>query len=673
MKIKILIFFYTALIFCTLTSYSQDIECSTIPKTEEEKELLPWYGNNDYLKYFADSIKLFERNKMYLNKTAVINEIPESNYKVPIQFWIYRDANGNDNGMDEIYIQQKLDEINHFYLINNTQIQFYSTCEIKYIDNDDYLKIDDDNEEKKIIRDNFTNGVINVHFVRDMVGSAGTFWQLISIEAIIIEQANSVGSPTSTTTFPHEVGHYFNLEHTHENYDKDKCLQEAVSRTRKFGLTCLKTGLICEKNGDTFCDTPADPLISDFGIINGMPDCIYTDLLLTDKWGDAYILNPPDVHNIMSYAADRRCRDFFSPSQSIAMVDKLIKRGYKHDNSNNIERFYFDRFEPDNTSTTARLIPLNTLQHHTFHWSHKDKNDLESCDVDWLFFEISNLNQGKLLQIFTDNGLFDYSDTELWIYKSNDLQNHIAYDDNSNNDGFSSIILENLAIGTYLIKVVNKTELPEKEIVDYTIMVRECVPFETCISGIVQSGVTKIYYARNQLTAPCPGENFVVETNAEVVFVSEVSINLEHGFHVENGAHFYTILEPIGSEACFNNPFETFKTYRIDDNITETIDFKNEIVGDSSIAIANDINLKIYPNPTSGTFTIEITLMNEDILNLSIYSLCGTLMKQVYTNQYFETGVHNIEINGNDFINGVYFCELLTKDKRLTKKIIIEK
>ena len=143
----------------------------------------------------------------------------------------------------------------------------------------------------------------------------------------------------------------------------------------------------------------------------------------------------------MSYMSPRTCRDFFSVSQSIAMVDKLIKRGYEHSSSDPIERYLFDEYEPDNLSSTSRLIPLNTLQHHTFHWSKNDKNEILSCDEDWFRFDITTTNQGKLLQISTDNGLFDDADTEIWLFDSNDLNNHIAYDDNSNNNGYSSIIV----------------------------------------------------------------------------------------------------------------------------------------------------------------------------------------------------------------------------------------
>jgi hypothetical protein len=242
--------------FFILSSYSllfsQEIECGTLPKTDEEMQALPWYGNNKYLEQLLDSINFYEPNPLYYGETGLINEVPQSNYKVPIQFWIYRDSNGNDNGMNETYVQSRIDELNEFYLNTGTQIQYYSTCEIKYIDDDDYLNLSED-EEKDIIKDNYIDGVINVHFVRSF-GSAGVFWQFLFKAGVIISQN------ASASTLSHEIGHFFNLEHTHRNHDKGKCRQEAVSRTRTFTLWenihCLKTGKICEKNGDGLCDTP---------------------------------------------------------------------------------------------------------------------------------------------------------------------------------------------------------------------------------------------------------------------------------------------------------------------------------------------------------------------------------------------------------------------------------
>lgn len=363
------------------------------------------------------------------------------------------------------------------------------------------------------------------------------------------------------------------------------------------------------------------------------------------------------------------------------MIDKLLNRGFGHSFLHPIERYLFDRYEPDNTSTTARVIPLNTLQHHTFHWSNEGENEVRTCDVDWLQFNIQTTSQGKLLQIVTDNGIFDDADTEIWLYSSADLTNHIAYDDDSNGNGYSNIIMEDLPVGVYFIKIMYKTNPPYNSVIDYTIKVQECVPDYTCVSGIVKSGEIKIYYARQLLTVPCLGESFIVEAGGEVIFISEKEINLEQGFEVEQGAHFETIIAPIGEVACFNN--ELLKTavnrfkywqntetqsYLSSYNVLDTI--SNKTVIDIKKNEQDKCSFKIFPNPSSGSFKISFDLTMDENVTIKIYSICGISIKDIVIDQFYTKGSHTIEIN-EKFSVGVYFCELKTENERIIDKIVI--
>ncbi len=668
MKRVVAFLFFVCIVYFPIIVFAQSAECGTVELSDEEMEKFPYWGNNAYLSKLADSLKIFEPAPFYKGESAYVKNIPVSNYKVPIQFWIYRDNNGNDGGMDELFLQEGLDILNGFFLRNNTQIQFYKTCELKFIDDDNYLDIID-GEDFDIVEDNFTEGVINVHCVRNY-GSAGAFVPGVYKDGIILVQ-----NRVNTSTFAHEVGHYFGLEHTHRNSDKGKCRQEAVSRTRKYALLdCgYKFGLICEKSGDGFCDTPADLDLDDGSHTFG---CNFTDNTSEDNWGDLYMSNPPSTNNLMSYMNPRGCRNMFTPSQISAMTDKLIQRHYGH-YFDPVERYYFDEYEPDNLPMTARVVPLNTLQHHTFHWSRMDDEEIRTCDVDWLSFQITNASQGKLLQIVTDNGVLVDADTEIWLFDANDLNNSIAYDDDSNGNGFSSIVVENLPIGNYLVRVAYKTDPPFNTAIDYTIQIRECVPDELCVSGIVKSGEIKVYYARNKLTAPCNTENFVVEAGGEVVFVSENEIDLDQGFHVEQGGKFSTVIAPIGEEACYNNELLKSSVFRIKKNEQiesdiNSIESEQLSRQDTTSLPESKINLKIYPNPTNGEFTIEFELAEDSEINLAILSLCGKTLKQIHSNKIFSKGVYTERIDKGQLKTGVYLCKLSTKKEIKTDKIIVE-
>jgi hypothetical protein len=82
--------------------------------------------------------------------------------------------------------------------------------------------------------------------------------------------------------------------------------------------------------------------------------------------------------------------------------------------------------------------------------------------------------------------------------------------------------------------------------------------------------------------------------------------------------------------------------------------------------------MHIYPNPNSGKFTLNFTLLNQDKIDYNLYSLDG---REVLTNtgQVFGSGIHNLEIDASHLASGIYFLNVKSGE-HLTKiyKIIIE-
>jgi PKD-like domain/GEVED domain/Pregnancy-associated plasma protein-A len=94
------------------------------------------------------------------------------------------------------------------------------------------------------------------------------------------------------TTMPHEMGHFWNLYHTHETFFGN----ELVTRG---------TGANCTSAGDLLCDTPADISSSPYNACS----CTYTGTSI-DANGSAYL---PNVNNLMSYY--QACRNQFTTGQ----------------------------------------------------------------------------------------------------------------------------------------------------------------------------------------------------------------------------------------------------------------------------------------------------------------------------------------------------------------------
>jgi hypothetical protein len=223
---------------------------------------------------------------------------------------------------------------------------------------------------------------INVHVVKDYVDAGGVYNSFADL--IVVERDVYTDIP-AVSTLAHEIGHYFGLDHPHRNWDKGRCKQECVSRTREFepfsGPVCFKTGKVCEKNGDALCDTPADPKLNESSRMSG---CTYVGVV-ADNYGDSY---SPDVANIMSYAP-RECRTSFSQGQIGAMAYSMLylRTIFQIVDVNETDP---DQYEPDDSDFPGvpRPIALGESQCHSFY-------DMLSCQdpADWL---IMSLSQGVI-------------------------------------------------------------------------------------------------------------------------------------------------------------------------------------------------------------------------------------------------------------------------------------
>jgi hypothetical protein len=79
-----------------------------------------------------------------------------------------------------------------------------------------------------------------------------------------------------------------------------------------------------------------------------------------------------------------------------------------------------------------------------------------------------------------------------------------------------------------------------------------------------------------------------------------------------------------------------------------------------------------YPNPTSGKFILNFTLLNQDKIDYNLYSLDG---REVLSNtgQVFGSGTHNLVIDASHLASGIYFLNVKSREHIIQgHKIIIE-
>jgi hypothetical protein len=152
-----------------------------------------------------------------------------------------------------------------------------------------------------ILIQHFEPTTINIYLVTYLYDADGnrvkgfTYMPADGKHCIFLDKSYISGT---TSTLAHQMGHFFNLYHTHEN---EVFGAELVSETN------------CSTAGDRCCDTNADPDVEDY-----LEDGIYVGTV-KDSNGDLY---SPSPKNIMSFGTeDIRC--FFSREQFLRMIYAL--------------------------------------------------------------------------------------------------------------------------------------------------------------------------------------------------------------------------------------------------------------------------------------------------------------------------------------------------------------
>lgn len=231
-----------------------------------------------------------------LNDSGVYRSpTPESLLEVPIALHIVRRSNGT-GGIDTTQLITAIANLNITF--NQVGIRFYIQGSTDEIWNDDfYTNITTRAGIDTLRQTNRVENAINIYFTESFSSGSGALCGISSFTFSptqgIVMANGCAGVTFNRATFPHELGHYFDLYHTHET---------------AFGIEC-STGTNCQTAGDLICDTPADPQIGHHNINGG---CTYVGLEIDPcTAGPTY---DPDVLNVMS-AAPRLCRTRFSQEQ----------------------------------------------------------------------------------------------------------------------------------------------------------------------------------------------------------------------------------------------------------------------------------------------------------------------------------------------------------------------
>ena len=87
-------------------------------------------------------------------------------------------------------------------------------------------------------------------------------------------------------------------------------------------------------------------------------------------------------------------------------------------------------------------------------------------------------------------------------------------------------------------------------------------------------------------------------------------------------------------------------------------------------SIENITSFKIYPNPSTGNFSLEVKTISEEKV---IIVLTNTIGEIILSEKYnFAAGKNKIEFNMDDYSKGLYFLQLKTSKTIFVHRIVFK-
>ena len=119
----------------------------------------------------------------------------------------------------------------------------------------------------------------------------------------------------------------------------------------------------------------------------------------------------------------------------------------------------------------------------------------------------------------------------------------------------------------------------------------------------------------------------------------------------------------------------------LDDETVNSIMYRGVAVNDLTFtnfhlvgmeeAVAYVNKIEAYPNPTTGTSTIQLDLKQSTNLQVRVTNLLGQEVQTISARQ-FEAGVNNINIDLSAQSSGIYLYSIISDDFTVTKRLVKE-
>ncbi|MFT5165766.1 MAG: hypothetical protein ACI8P3_000995 [Saprospiraceae bacterium] len=328
---------------------------------------------------------------------------------IPIRIHIVQ-LDGGTGGISLGDVNIGMSYLNKVYL--TAGIEYY-ICAVNYINSTAWYTFDD-TEEAAMTAAHSVDDAINIYFVDDINSGAFcgyAYYPANGDYSINVLMDNSCVTSYENGTLVHELGHFFNLAHTHNDTENGNIDPDAEHVPRSGGNSN------CTTAGDMLCDTEADPNGSNDGSCNFINDGVSTQ----DIHGNTYT---PDLDNIMSYYSDY-CGGIFTTEQYTRISNGLTTR-LAH------TAYNLDGCAPATvTDPSGMTATLNNAYGVDLSWTDNAGNETgylieRSSDGGTTYAQLSGAGVAPDVTTYTDNTVSANTTYHYRVKASNDDCNHYS-------------------------------------------------------------------------------------------------------------------------------------------------------------------------------------------------------------------------------------------------------
>jgi len=162
--------------------------------------------------------------------------------------------------------------------------------------------------------------------------------------------------------------------------------------------------------------------------------------------------------------------------------------------------------------------------------------------------------------------------------------------------------------------------------------------------------------ASNTITA-----SNTIFSGATVDYDAGIQIDLLNGFHARYGCDFDAFIDGCGGLYLTSNE-------------EEIPDYQSEMLKTATATFdAGEVGLRNYPNPFTGTTTIEYTLPKAGKASLTISDISGKTVANPIQNKTHEAGTYTLKLDATTLPPGIYIATLRTPGTlRIHKMTVFE-